>query len=49
MHEVSNRMIRKKAQMDHEEYVPDPAEDDHENVSDTNSTEDYELRYCMAW
>ena len=40
-------MIWKKVQMDHEEYVPDPADDDHKNVPDTYSTEDSEDDFCM--
>ena len=40
-------MIWKKVQMDHEEYMPDPADDDHKNVPDTNSIEDSEDDFCM--
>ena len=46
--DVSNGVIRKKAQMDHEGNVADPAEDDHENVPDTTITEDSEDDTCMV-
>ena len=44
---MSNKGIKKKAQMDHVEDAPDLTDDDNKNIYDINSTEDSEDDSCM--
>ena len=48
MHNVSDGVTRMKAQMDHKENVPDPSDEDHENVPNTAGAEDSEDYSCMV-
>ena len=47
IHDMSDGVINKTALMDHEEDVPDPADEDPENVPDSNSTGDSKV--TPAW
>ena len=48
VHDVSDRVVGKKAQMDHKGNVPNPTDDYHEHVPDTTSTVHSEDDSCVV-